>query len=343
LIQKMASASNTSSRPQHTAEEMLEFVTGKIKNMPFVEVEHKLVEKNGNKWYTIKAVNNNLGRIGNGIFYSMTLNTISSDNRIVNIRILFNDSNKELNTEMQANADALIEIFHEVAKPREDSKFTNPTIENIAIKEFEDPRKNKHLAVFANTIRGASLVYTYNLCVNFVREVSSRYGCDATTPSRQGRGKAAMNSDSIEKKKQQLQQQLAELELQQATAVAAASSDAPAASSDARAASSDAPAGRAASSDAPTGRAASSDAPAGRAASSDAPAGRAASSDAPTGRAASDAPANKAATSKSKVPKQYNVQVGNGRRIKIRTPSPQVGAASAANVAPAADTKDTTQ
>jgi hypothetical protein len=273
-----AASSRTTDKPQHTAEEMLEFVTGKIKNMPFVEVDHKLMEKNGNKWYSIKAVNNNLNRIGNGIFHAMTLSTISSDTRVVNIRILFNDSNKELNTEMQANADALIAIFREVSQPREGSMFTNSTIDNIEIKEFEDPRKNKHLAVFANTIRGASLVYTYNLCVNFVREVSSRYGCDATTPSRQGRGKAAMNSDAIEKKKQLLQQQLAELELQQATAAAA-----------------------------------------------------------------SDEPATPAAavTSKPKVPKQYNVQVGNGRRIKIRTPSPQVGAASGSTAAPAAAASDT--
>jgi len=249
----MAAASgsrNDKDKPQHTPEEMLEFVTSKIKNMPFVEVDHKLVEKNGNKWYSIKAINNNLGRIGNGIFHSMTLNTISSDSRVVNIRILFNDANKEHNTEMQANADALIAIFREVAQPREGTHFTNPTIDNIEIKEFEDPRKNKHLAVFANTIRGASLVYTYNLCVNFVREVNSRYGCDATAPSRQGRGKAALAADDIEKKKQQLQQQLAELELQQATQDVAVTE------------------------------------------------------------------------SKQKVPKQYNVQLGNSRRIKIRTPSP---------------------
>ena len=274
LIQTMAAASGSrTDKPQHTPEEMLEFVTSKIKNMPFVEIDHKLVEKNGNKWYSIKAINNNLGRIGNGIFYSMTLNTISSDSRIVNIRILFNDSNKEHNAEMQANADALIAIFREVAQPREGTHFTNPTIDNIEIKEFEDPRKNKHLAVFANTIRGASLVYTYNLCVNFVREVNSRYGCDATAPSHQGRGKAAhssetMSADAIEKKKQQLQQQLAELELQQATV--------------------------------------------------------------------SNTTAAPAAT-KPNVPQQYNLRVGKNRCIKIRTPSPQVGAASApANDVPAA-------
>jgi hypothetical protein len=212
-----ASSRNDKDKVKHTPDEMLEFVTSKIKNMPFVEVENKLVEKNGNTWYSIKVINNNLGRIGNGIFYSMTLNTISSDSRVVNIRILFNDANKELNNEMQTNADALITIFRDIAQPRNGTHFTNSTIDNIEIKEFEDPRKNKHLAVFANTIRGASLVYTYNLCVNFVREVNSRYGCDATTPSRQGRGKAALAVDDIEKKKQQLQQQLAELELQQAT------------------------------------------------------------------------------------------------------------------------------
>jgi len=271
----MAAASgsrNDKDKPQHTPEEMLEFVTSKIKNMPFVEVDHKLVEKNSNKWYSIKAINNNLGRIGNGIFHSMTLNTISSDSRVVNIRILFNDANKEHNTEMQSNADALIAIFREVAQPREGTHFTNPTIDNIEIKEFEDPRKNKHLAVFANTIRGASLVYTYNLCVNFVREVNSRYGCDATAPSRQGRGKAALAADDIEKKKQQLQQQLAELELQQATV-----SD------------------------------------------------------------TTPAPAE----AKPNVPKKYNVQVGNNRRIKIRTPSPQVGAASAPATSDAPVANDT--
>ena len=269
----MAAASgsrNDKDKPQHTSEEMLEFVTNKIKNMPFVEVVHNLVEKNGNKWYSIKVINNNLSRIGNGIFHSMTLNTISSDSRVVNIRILFNDANKEHNAEMQSNADALIAIFREVTKPQEGSQFTRSTIDNIEIKEFEDPRKNKHLAVFANTIRGASLVYTYNLCVNFVREVNSRYGCDATAPSRQGRGKAALAADDIEKKKQQLQQQLAELELQQATSASPAM----------------------------------------------------------------PATAAAAPAAKSKVPKQYNVQVGNNRRIKIRTPSPQVGVESAATNEP---------
>lgn len=273
-------ATNSSSRTKKPhPKDMLEFVTCQIKNMPFVEIECKLVEKNDNTWYSIKAINNNLSRIGNGLFYSMTLNTISSDSRIVNIRILFNDSNKEHNAEMHANADALIAIFREVAQPRESTHFTNPTIDVIEIKEFEDPRKNKHLAVFANTIRGASLVYTYNLCVNFVREVNSRYGCDATAPSRQGRGKAAhssetMSADAIEKKKQQLQQQLVELELQQTTNHFLKYNN---------------------------------------------------STTAP-------------AATKPNVPKQYNVQVGNTRRIKIRTPSPQVGAASApANDVPAAN------
>lgn len=201
-------------RPQHTPEEMLEFVINKIRNAPFVNLNSWAVEKNGRKWYNIKVKNNDLGRIGSGVFHSGTFDTISSDHRIVHIRLVFADD-EHRNADILANKDTIIELFREVAKPKEGTQFTRPTIESIKIETYEDQKQNKHLAVFADTIKGASLIYTYNLCIEFVRRVNEKFGGDANTPSRQGRGKAAMTPEDIERKRQQLQQQLAELELQQ--------------------------------------------------------------------------------------------------------------------------------
>ena len=93
-------------RPQHTPEEMLEFVINKIRNAPFVNLNSWAVEKNGRKWYNIKVKNNDLGRIGSGVFHSVTFDTISSDHRIVHIRLVFADD-EHRNSDILANKDTI--------------------------------------------------------------------------------------------------------------------------------------------------------------------------------------------------------------------------------------------
>jgi hypothetical protein len=96
----------------------------------------------------------------------MKLHTVSHKSRVIYIRIIFNDDEAR-NADMRINADAITQIFREIAPD---------TIESISITDVEDSKGNKHLAVLAKTCTGASLNYTYERAMEFVHTVDEKYG-----------------------------------------------------------------------------------------------------------------------------------------------------------------------
>jgi hypothetical protein len=62
---------------------------------------------------------------------------------------------------MKVNTDAITQIFRDIANTTKDNGDENRILELVRIEEFENERHNKHLAVIAESTKGASLVYTY--------------------------------------------------------------------------------------------------------------------------------------------------------------------------------------
>jgi len=147
-------------------QELVEHLTAKLRANKFVEV--KINEKTNDRGtlYEIDVINPGLFRIGNGTFFTMKLHTVSHKSRVIFITIIFNDDEAR-NADMRINADAIIQIFREIAPD---------TIETISITDVKDSKGNEHLAVRANTVKGASLNFTYERAMEFVHAVDENYG-----------------------------------------------------------------------------------------------------------------------------------------------------------------------
>jgi hypothetical protein len=152
--------------PVPTQSEMRDYLIEKLQQNKFVEVNTKEITNERGVLYEIDVKNHGLYRIGNSTFYSMKLHTVSHKSRVIFIRIIFND-NEGRNADMRVNADAIIQIFRELAPD---------TIDTISINDVDDSKGTKHLAVIASTVKGASLNYTYERALQFVHVIDEKYG-----------------------------------------------------------------------------------------------------------------------------------------------------------------------
>ena len=148
-----------------TQEEMKDILISKIKLLDNIDIKTKEINKEKGLFYAIN-IRVDLSKIGNGLFHSAKLNTVSHINRIVNMKIVFKD-NENLHHDMKINTDALIQCFREIAPD---------TITSIHIETFKDQIDNEHLSLIVSTIKGSSLIYVYKRMIDFVTVINKKYG-----------------------------------------------------------------------------------------------------------------------------------------------------------------------
>ena len=148
-----------------TQEEMTEVLISKIKNDNNIEIKTKEITKEKGIFYAIN-IRADLSKIGNGVFHSAKINTVSHINRVVNIKMVFSD-NETLHDDMKVNVDSLFQCFREIAPD---------TIIDIHIETFKDQIDNEHLCIILSTIKGSSLTYVYKRMIDFVHVINDKYG-----------------------------------------------------------------------------------------------------------------------------------------------------------------------
>ena len=148
-----------------TQEEMMEVLISKIKLLDNIDIKTKEINKEKGQFFAIN-VRVDLSKIGNGVFHSAKLNTVSHINRVVNMKLVFSD-NENLHHDMKINIDAIIQCFREVAPD---------TITSIHIETFKDQIENVHLSLIISTIKGSSLTYVYKKMMEFVSVINEKYG-----------------------------------------------------------------------------------------------------------------------------------------------------------------------
>jgi len=184
-------------------EELTEHLTAKLRGNKFVEVKTKEIKNDRGTLYEIDVINSGLYRIGNGTFFTMKLHTVSHKSRVIFIRIIFNDDEAR-NADMRINADAILQIFREIAPD---------TIESVSITDVDDSKGNKHLAVLANTVKGASLNFTYERAMEFVHVVDEKYGSSASDSVEDGGASAEdLTADQIDAEAALLEKKLKALQ-----------------------------------------------------------------------------------------------------------------------------------
>lgn len=185
--------------------ELCEHLTSKLRNFNNVTINIREIKNNKSLLYSIDVKNRNLCNYLNGVFHSISLRTVSHPSRIINIKIVFND-NVQRNNDIWINADAITQIFREIANTTKDNGKENKTLSAIKIEEFEDERNNKHLAVIAESVRGASLIYTYLKSIEFVKAINQKYSSIGDTSTTIDLNNIEINDDmtqdEIKKKKQ---------------------------------------------------------------------------------------------------------------------------------------------
>jgi hypothetical protein len=166
-----------SDRKPVSQKELCDFLIEKLKNFKNVTINTREITNKQGICYGIEVKNYSLGNLGKGVFHSLSMRTVSHTARIINIKLVFNDNEKR-NGDMKLNADAIIQIYREIANLTKENGELNKTIESIRIEEFEDERHNKHLSIIAESTKGASLIYTYLRTIDFVRAINDKYGSD---------------------------------------------------------------------------------------------------------------------------------------------------------------------
>ena len=146
-------------------EEMTDVLISKIKNYDNIDIKTKEINKEKGLFYAIN-VRADLSKIGNGVFHSAKINTVSHINRVVNMKLVFSD-NESLHHDMKINVDSLFQCFREIAPD---------TITNIHIETFKDQIENEHLCIILSTIKGSSLTYVYKRMMEFVIVINEKYG-----------------------------------------------------------------------------------------------------------------------------------------------------------------------
>ena len=148
-----------------TQEEMTDVLISKIKNNDNIDIKTKEINKEKGLFYAIN-VRADLSKIGNGVFHSAKINTVSHINRVVNMKLVFSD-NETLHHDMKVNVDSLFQCFREIAPD---------TITNIHIETFKDQIDNVHLCIILSTIKGSSLTYVYKRMMDFIHVINEKYG-----------------------------------------------------------------------------------------------------------------------------------------------------------------------
>ncbi len=166
-----------SDRKPVSQQELCDFLIEKLRNFKNVTINTREITNKQGICYGIDVKNYSLGNLGKGVFHSLSMLTMSHIARFIYIKLVFKD-NKKRNIDMKLNADAIIQIYREIANVTKENGELNKTIENIRIEEFEDERHNKHLSIVAESTKGASLIYTYLKTIDFVRAINDKYGGD---------------------------------------------------------------------------------------------------------------------------------------------------------------------
>ena len=146
-------------------EKLTEFLLEKIQKYKNVSTKTFEVKNDKGTYYNIK-INVNLVGYRNNLFYAAKLSTVSHTSRIINIKCIFTD-NDNLKQDMKINADSLIQCFRAVAPD---------TIIDVHLDTFTDQQGYEHLAVCAQTIKNASIIYVYKRIMDFVNVVNDKYG-----------------------------------------------------------------------------------------------------------------------------------------------------------------------
>ena len=156
---------------QPTQLEMREILIAKIKKYNNVDIKSKEVTNNVGQFYAITA-HVKLADVGNCVFHSATLKTVSYNKRIVNIKCVFTD-NENLKQDMKINRDSVFQCFRDIAPD---------TITSISLEDFKDQSEKSHLRIIASTIKGASLIFVYKRLMEFVKIINEKYGNLVNTP-----------------------------------------------------------------------------------------------------------------------------------------------------------------
>jgi hypothetical protein len=162
---------NNTENNQPTQLEMVDILTVKIKKYNNVDIKTKEFTNNVGKFYAITA-HIKLSDIGNSVFHSATLKTVSYNKRIVNIKCVFSD-NENLKHDMKINRDSVFQCFRDIAPD---------TIITISLEDFKDQSEQSHLRIIASTIKGASLIFVYKRLMEFVKIINEKYGNLISTP-----------------------------------------------------------------------------------------------------------------------------------------------------------------
>ena len=157
---------------QPTQLEMKEILIAKINKYDNVDIKTKEVTNNVGKFYAITA-HIKLADIGNCIFHSATLKTVTYNKRIINIKCVFSD-NENLKQDMKINRDSVFQCFRDIAPD---------TITSISLEDFKDQSEKSHLRIIASTIKGASLIFIYKRLLDFVKIINEKYGNLINTPN----------------------------------------------------------------------------------------------------------------------------------------------------------------
>lgn len=206
------SQDNNQNRKYPTQEELCEHLTSKLRNFNNININTRKMENQQGVFYGIDVRNRSLSNYLNGVFHSLSMRTVSHASRIINVKIVFNDD-EQRNADIWINADAISQIFREIANTTKDNGEENRTLESIRIEEFEDERHNKHLSVIAESVKGASLIYTYLKSMEFVKAINEKYANASVADTADGESiNENMTPDEIKTKKQLLEKELKVLE-----------------------------------------------------------------------------------------------------------------------------------
>ena len=171
IIENVNEINNEHENIQPTQLEMREILIAKIKNYNNVDIKSKEVTNNVGQFYAITA-HIKLADVGNCVFHSATLKTVSYNKRIVKIKCVFTD-NENLKQDMKINRDSVFQCFRDIAPD---------TITSISLEDFKDQSEKSHLRIIASTLKGASLIFVYKRLMDFVKIINDKYGDLVNTP-----------------------------------------------------------------------------------------------------------------------------------------------------------------
>ena len=156
-------------------QDLCKYLIEKLSNINNIIIKTNPFTNSNGICYGINVKAHSLSHIGNSVFYSLSLKTVSHKSRIIYIKLVFNDDDIR-NTVMKVNADTINQIFREIANTTKENGEENKTLESVCIKEFTDNKQNKHLSVIGESTKGASLYYTYLRTMEFVHIINEKYG-----------------------------------------------------------------------------------------------------------------------------------------------------------------------